>query len=101
MASLSLFLIERHSSFWLLRLLFHRSNQSKLPTLTEWNGENVDGHRLTCQLLEGFMVFLNFPAILSVNQIALFKGFLSDFVEITSSVHTKTIILFNLGEEWL
>ena len=101
MASLSLFLIERHSSFWLLRLLFHRSNQSKLPTLTEWNGENADGHRLTCQLLEGFMVFLNFRAILSVNPIALFKGFLSDFVEITSCVYTKTIILFNLGEEWL
>ena len=33
-----------------------------------------------------------------VNQIVLFNGFLSDFVEITSCVYTKTIILFNLGE---
>ena len=33
-----------------------------------------------------------------VNQIVLFTGFLSDFVEITLCVYTKTIILFNLGE---
>ena len=31
-----------------------------------------------------------------VDQIVLFNGFLSDFVEITSCVYTKTIILFNL-----
>ena len=42
--------------------------------------------------------FLNFRLIWSVNQILLFNGFLSDFVEITSCVYTKTIILFNLGE---
>ena len=30
--------------------------------------------------------------------IVLFNAFLSDFVEITSCVYTKTIILFNLGE---
>ena len=36
--------------------------------------------------------------IWSVNQIILFNGFLSDFVEITSCVYSKTIILFNLGE---
>ena len=34
MASLSLFLIERHSCFWLLRLLTHRSHQAKLPILS-------------------------------------------------------------------
>ena len=34
----------------------------------------------------------------SVNQIVLFNGFLSNFVEITSCVYTKTIIVFNLGE---
>ena len=33
MASLSLFVIERHSKVWLLRLLIHRSHQSKLPIL--------------------------------------------------------------------
>ena len=43
-------------------------------------------------------LFLNFRVIWSVNQIVLFNGFLSDFVEITSCVYTKTIILFNLGE---
>ena len=36
--------------------------------------------------------------IWSVNQIVLFNGFLSDFVEITLCVYTKTIILFNLGK---
>ena len=38
MASLSLFVIERHSRVWLLRLLIHRSHQSKLPILSgmEW-----------------------------------------------------------------
>jgi len=36
--------------------------------------------------------------ICSVNQIVLFNGFLSDFVEITSCAYTKTTILFNLGE---
>ena len=46
-------------------------------------------------------LFLNFRVIWSVNQIALFNGFLSDFIEITSCVYTKTIILFNLGEYWL
>ena len=30
-----------------------------------------------------------------------FMVFLSDFVEITSCVYTKTIILFNPGEQWL
>ena len=34
MTSLSLFLIERHSCFWLLRLLIHRSHQAKLPILS-------------------------------------------------------------------
>ena len=43
-------------------------------------------------------LFLNFRLIWSVNQVVLFNGFLSDFVEITSWVYTKTIILFNLGE---
>ena len=43
-------------------------------------------------------LFLNFRVIWSVNQIVLFNGFLSDFVEITLCVYTKTIILFNLGE---
>ena len=42
-------------------------------------------------------LILNFRVIWSVNQIVLFNGFLSDFVEITSCVYTKTIILFNLG----
>ena len=35
MASLSLFVIERHSRVWLSRLLIHRSHQSKLPILSE------------------------------------------------------------------
>ena len=35
MASLSLFVIERHSRVWLLRLLIHQSDQSKLPILSE------------------------------------------------------------------
>ena len=43
-------------------------------------------------------LFLNLRVIWSVNQIVLLNGFLSDFVEITSCVYTKTIILFNLGE---
>ena len=43
-------------------------------------------------------LFLNFRVIWSVNKIVVFNGFLSDFVEITSYVYTKTIILFNLGE---
>ena len=43
-------------------------------------------------------LFLNFRVIWYVNQIVLFNGFLSDFVDITSFVYTKTIILFNLGE---
>ena len=30
-----------------------------------------------------------------------FNGFFPDFVEITSCVYSKTIILFNLGEQWL
>ena len=34
MASLSLFVMERHSRVWLLRLLIHRSHQSKLPILS-------------------------------------------------------------------
>ena len=46
-------------------------------------------------------LFLNLRVIWSVNQIILFDGFLSDFVEITSCVYTKTIILFDLGEQWL
>ena len=40
----------------------------------------------------------NFRLIWFVNQIVLFNGFLSDFVEISSCVYTKTIILYNLGE---
>ena len=43
-------------------------------------------------------LFLKLRVIWSVNQIVLFNGFLSDFVEITSCVYTKTIILFNLSE---
>ena len=45
-------------------------------------------------------LFLNFRVIWSVNQIILFNGFLSDFVEIALCVYTKTIliILSNLGE---
>ena len=46
-------------------------------------------------------LFFNLRVIWSVNQIVLFNGLLSDFVEITSCVYTKTIILFNLGEKWL
>ena len=37
-------------------------------------------------------LFLNLRVIWSVNQILLFNGFLSDFVEITSCVYTKPII---------
>ena len=40
-------------------------------------------------------------SIYYVNQIVLFNGFLSDFVEIPLCVYTKAIILFNLGEYWL
>ena len=43
-------------------------------------------------------LFLNLRVIWSVNQIVLLNGFLSDFVEITSCVYTKTIIFFTLGE---
>ena len=43
-------------------------------------------------------LFLNFRVIWSVNQIVPFSGFLSDFVETSSCVYTKTIILWNLGE---
>ena len=43
-------------------------------------------------------LFLNLRVIWYINQIVLFNGFLSDFVEITLCVYTKTIILFNLGE---
>ena len=46
-------------------------------------------------------LFLNFRvsiADLSVYQIVLFHGFLSDFAEITLCVYIKTIILFNLGK---
>ena len=45
-------------------------------------------------------LFLNFRVFWSVNQIVLFNGFLSDVVEITLSIYTKIIILFNLGEYW-
>ena len=54
---------------------------------------------LTCEL--PYLQILqrsNFRIIWFVNQIVLFNGFLSDFVEISSCVYTKTIILFNLGE---
>ena len=43
-------------------------------------------------------LFLNFSVIWSVNQMVLFNGSLSDFVEITSGIYTEKIILFNLGE---
>ena len=43
-------------------------------------------------------LFLKLRVISPVNQIVLFNGFLSDFVQITSCVYTKTNILFNLGE---
>ena len=43
-------------------------------------------------------LFLNLRVIWSANQIVLFNGFLSHFVEITLCVYTTTIILFNLGE---
>ena len=43
-------------------------------------------------------LFLNLHVIWSVNQIVPSNVFLSDFVEITSCVYAKTIILFNLGE---
>ena len=46
-------------------------------------------------------LFWNFCVIWSVNQIVRFNGFLSDFVETTSCVYTKTIILFNFGKLWL
>ena len=36
-------------------------------------------------------LFLNLRVILSVNQIVLFNGFLSDFVEITSCVYSKQL----------
>ena len=52
-------------------------------------------------MFENSALFLTLRLIWSVNQIVLFNGFLSDFVEITSCVYTKTIILFNLGEQWL
>ena len=58
---------------------------------------------LTCELqclkiLLSKDLFLNLEVIWSVNQIVLFNGFLSDFVEITSCEYTKKIVLFNLGE---
>ena len=56
MASLSVFVIERHSRVWLLRLLIHRSHQSKLPILSGMEWENADGHSLKYQLLEGFII---------------------------------------------
>ena len=34
----------------------------------------------------------------SKRRFSIFNGFHSDFVETTSCVYTKTIILFNLGE---
>ena len=46
-------------------------------------------------------LFLNLRVMCSLNQIVLFNVFLSDFVEITSCVYTKTIILFNIDEWWL
>ena len=54
---------------------------------------------LTCELL--YLQILqrsNFRIIWFVNQIVLFNGLLSDFVEMSSCVYTKTIILLNLGE---
>ena len=39
-------------------------------------------------------LFWNSRVIWPVNQIVLFHGFLSDFIEITSCVYTKTIIFF-------
>ena len=58
---------------------------------------------LTCELqclkiLLNKDLFLNLRVIWSVNQIVLFNGFLSDFVEITSCEYTKKIVPFNLGE---
>ena len=43
-------------------------------------------------------LFLNFRVIWSVNQNVLFNGVLSDFVETTSCVYSKKIILFSLCE---
>ena len=42
-------------------------------------------------------LFLNFRVIWSVNQIVPFNGFLSDFVEITSCVYTKTIMSISVN----
>ena len=59
---------------------------------------------VNCHVWKFWDLFLTFLAVWSVDQIILFKGFLSDFVEvtswveITSCVYTKTIILFNLNE---
>ena len=43
-------------------------------------------------------LFLNFRVIWSVNQNVLFNGVLSDFVETTSCIYSKKIILFSLCE---
>ena len=48
-----------------------------------------------CELRSNCDLFLNFRVIWSVNQIVLSNSFLSDFVEITSCVYTKTIIRSN------
>ena len=56
MASLSVFVIERQSRVWLLRLLIHRSHQSKLPILSGMEWGNADGNSLKYQLLEGFII---------------------------------------------
>ena len=53
MASLLLFVIERHSRVWLLRLLIHRSHQSKLPILSGMEWEKRLWSK--CQVLKGFI----------------------------------------------
>ena len=53
MASLLLFVIVRHSRVWLLRLLIHRSHQSKLPILSGMEWEKRLWSK--CQVLKGFI----------------------------------------------
>ena len=54
--------------------------------------------KLVCELPCLKILQLPRDLICQSNHTRLFNGFLSDFVEITPCVYTKTIILFNLGE---
>ena len=99
MASLSLFLIERHSSFWLLRLPFHRSHQSKLPTLSgmEWGKRRWSQFKVpTARRLYGICK-LSRDLIRQSNR-TFFKRVSSlNFVEITSCVYILKQLFFSIS----